>query len=153
MSDAPIIAIVEDDPEIRDLVSGYLGRENFSPVACRNGAELDGLLARQSVDLIVLDLMMPGEDGLSICRRLAERRVAPILILSAKGEDIDRIVGLEVGADDYLAKPFNPRELVARIRAVLRRRGEAPVPAPASAPDPAGTVCNGDASSASASRR
>jgi two-component system OmpR family response regulator len=126
METPPAIAIVEDDPEIRSLVSGYLARERFEPIECRNGAELDAVLARRHVDLIVLDLMMPGEDGLSICRRIAEARRAPILILSAKGDDIDRIIGLEVGADDYLAKPFNPRELVARIRAVLRR-GAAPL--------------------------
>ncbi len=124
MQTKPVIAVVEDDPEIRELVSGLLSRESFDVVPCENGAALDVALQNRPVDLIVLDLMMPGEDGLSICRRLSSDCNAAILILSAKGEDIDRIVGLEIGADDYLAKPFNPRELTARVRAVLRRPGK-----------------------------
>lgn len=128
MSAEPHIAIVEDDSEIRELVSARLRREGFTCTPCTGGAELDALLARAHIDLIVLDIMMPGEDGLSICRRMAgDPDRPPIIILSAKGDDIDRIVGLEVGADDYLAKPFNPRELVARIRAVLRRGRTAPL--------------------------
>lgn len=118
------IAIVEDDPEIRDLVANYLRKEGFAPRPCANAGELDAVLAAETPDLIVLDIMMPGEDGLSICRRL--NGAAPVIILSAKGEDLDKIIGLEVGADDYLAKPFNPRELVARIRAVLRRAESGP---------------------------
>jgi len=120
--DAPRIAIVEDDHEIRDLVANYLAREGFEPRGYRNGAAFDQEVESFQPDLVVLDLMMPGEDGLSICRRVAPLR--PVLVLSAKGEELDRIIGLEVGADDYLSKPFNPRELVARIRAILRRRSQ-----------------------------
>lgn len=132
MSDQrPVVAIVEDDKEIRDLVTARLQLDGFDPLACAGGAELDDALAARNVDLVVLDLMLPGEDGFSICRRLSAGEGPPIIILSARGEDVDRIVGLEIGADDYLAKPFNPRELSARIRAVLRRRqqpaGEASV--------------------------
>lgn len=123
MQQKHVIAVVEDDPEILDLVNGYLTREQFEVIPCANGEVLDQTLSGKSVDLIVLDLMMPGEDGLSICRRLSSENGPPIIILSAKAEDVDRIVGLEIGADDYLTKPFNPRELSARIRAVLRRRG------------------------------
>ncbi|MBB4630959.1 response regulator [Sphingosinicella soli] len=115
------IAVVEDDNEIRTLVTGLLAREGFEVSGCRSGAELDRLLERQRVDLAVLDIMLPGEDGLSICRRLRARGDVAVLMVTAKGDDIDRIIGLEIGADDYLAKPFNPRELVARVRAVLRR--------------------------------
>lgn len=121
-----MIAVVEDDSEIRDLVRDFLERERFAVLACANGAELDAQMRTTRPDVIVLDLMMPGEDGLSICRRISAAGGPPIIILSAKGEDIDRIVGLEIGADDYLAKPFNPRELVARIRALLRRGQSAP---------------------------
>ena len=125
------IAVVEDDADIRDLVTGYLQKEGFDVVGCANGAAFDTHLQAEKPDLVVLDLMMPGEDGLSICRRIAP--ALPVLVLSAKGEDIDRIIGLEVGADDYLAKPFNPRELVARIRAILRRRGQTAETAPPAA--------------------
>lgn len=121
------IAVVEDDHEIRDLVVAYLEREGFAPRGFVDGRDFDAGQDAFAPDLVVLDLMMPGEDGLSICRRIAPR--LPVLVLSAKGEDVDRIIGLEVGADDYLAKPFNPRELVARIRAVLRRRAPGPVEA------------------------
>ena len=114
------IAIVEDDHEIRQLVVDYLAREGFETRGYVNGAAFDEDAAHFDPELVVLDLMMPGEDGLSICRRIAPTK--PVLVLSAKGDELDRIVGLEVGADDYLPKPFNPRELVARIRAILRRR-------------------------------
>ncbi len=118
----PSIYVVDDDAGIRDLLSEYLMAQGFSVRTASGGAELDGLLAEARPDLLVLDLMMPGEDGLSIARRIKGLAGSPpIIMLSAKGEDIDRIVGLEVGADDYLAKPFNPRELLARIRAVMRR--------------------------------
>ncbi len=117
------VLIVDDDARIRDLLRRYLTQEGFGVVLAEDGKSLTRILLRESVDLIVLDLMLPGEDGLSICRRLrAGRDRTPIIMLTAKGEDVDRIVGLEVGADDYLAKPFNPRELLARINAVLRRR-------------------------------
>lgn len=115
------ILIVEDDREVGDLVKGFLSREGFEPRLARSGAEMDLALSERVADLIVLDLMLPGENGLSICRRLRAKSAVPILILTAKGDDIDRIIGLELGADDYMAKPFNPRELVARIRSILRR--------------------------------
>ncbi len=116
------ILIVEDDQPTRDLISRYLRDHQFSVDAVANGKEMDRYLSKDRVDLIVLDLMLPGEDGLSLCRRLRTDSTTPIIILTAKGEDLDRILGLEMGADDYLAKPFNPRELLARINAVLRRR-------------------------------
>ncbi len=133
----PLIYVVDDDPGIRDLLSEYLAGQGFDVACAEGGAALDALLEKAMPDLLVLDLMMPGEDGLSIARRLKGRAGAPpVIMLSAKGEDIDRIVGLEVGADDYLAKPFNPRELLARIRAVMRRG----TPAAAAAAEPARAV-------------
>ncbi|MBR0952561.1 response regulator [Bradyrhizobium canariense] len=115
------ILIVEDDQQTRDLIARYLRDHKFSVNAVTNGKEMDRYLSQNRVDLIVLDLMLPGEDGLSVCRRLRMDSTTPIIILTAKGEDLDRILGLEMGADDYLPKPFNPRELLARINAVLRR--------------------------------
>jgi two-component system OmpR family response regulator len=115
------ILIVEDDQQTRELISRYLQEHAFSVSAVTNGKEMDRYLSQNRVDLIVLDLMLPGEDGLSLCRRLRVDSSTPIIILTAKGEDLDRILGLEMGADDYLPKPFNPRELLARINAVLRR--------------------------------
>ena len=128
-----IILIVEDDREIRSLLADFLEREGYAPRVAANGQAMDAVLATQQPDLVLLDIMLPGEDGLSICRRLRSRGDLPILMLTAKGDDVDRIVGLEVGADDYLAKPFNPRELLARIRAVLRRAAH-PVAVEAAAP-------------------
>ena len=123
------ILVLDDDARIRDLLRRYLSQEGFEVALAEDGKALNRILLRDAVDLIVLDLMMPGEDGLSVCRRLrAAKDKTPIIMLTAKGEDVDRIVGLEVGADDYLAKPFNPRELLARIHAVLRRRPVAEVP-------------------------
>jgi two-component system, OmpR family, response regulator len=116
-----VILIVEDDRDIGGLLADFLKREGFSVEVAEDGAAADRILARSVPDLVVLDLMLPGEDGLSICRRLRARSATPILMLTAKNDDIDRIVGLELGADDYLGKPFNPRELLARIRAILRR--------------------------------
>jgi DNA-binding response OmpR family regulator len=116
-----LIFIVEDDQEIHRLVRDMLLREGFSVEVADNGDALDHLLTLQRPDLVVLDLMLPGEDGLSICRRLRGRGGVPILMLTAKADPIDRIVGLEMGADDYLTKPFEPRELLARVRALLRR--------------------------------
>lgn len=115
------IAVVEDDREIRALVVDLLAREGFEAVGCRTAGEFDQLNGRRRIDLAILDIMLPGEDGLSLCRRLRAAGDMPVLMVTAKGDDIDRIVGLEVGADDYLPKPFNPRELVARVRAILRR--------------------------------
>ncbi len=116
------ILIVDDDPALRKLLKRYLGEQGFAVAAVNDGTAMDHYLGEHAADLIILDLMLPGEDGLSIAKRVRNSRDTPILMLSARGEDIDRIVGLEVGADDYLAKPFNPRELLARIRAILRRR-------------------------------
>ena len=117
------ILLVDDDARIRDLLRRSLTQEGLEVLMAEDGKALSRLLMRETPDLIVLDLMMPGEDGLSICRRLrAANDRTPIIMLTAKGEDVDRIVGLEVGADDYLGKPFNPRELLARVHAVLRRR-------------------------------
>ena len=113
-----------DDPGIRDVVSEFLGRHGYVVDAAGDATEMEAALARGPVDLIVLDVMLPGEDGLAICRRIAGPEGPAIIMLSAMGEETDRIVGLELGADDYLPKPCNPRELLARIRAVLRRRNE-----------------------------
>jgi two-component system phosphate regulon response regulator OmpR len=113
---------VDDDPDLRALLADYLSREGFEVAGAEDGAAMDAWLALRQADLAILDLMLPGEDGLALTRRLRAHMDMPIIMLSARGDDIDRIVGLEVGADDYLAKPFNPRELLARIRAVLRRR-------------------------------
>lgn len=122
----PSILLVDDDPGIRDLVSDFLGRHGYDVVTAEDGPSMDRAMgqAGKPFDLVVLDLMMPGEHGLEIARRLSGPGGPAIIMLSAMGEDSDRIVGLEVGADDYLAKPCNPRELLARIRAVLRRRQE-----------------------------
>ncbi len=128
------ILVVDDDDRLRELLRRYLTQEGFDVLLASDGKGLDKLLLRDSVDMIVLDLMMPGEDGLSICRRLrAANDQTPIIMLTAKGDDVDRIVGLEVGADDYLPKPFNPRELLARIHAVLRRRPQNELPGAPSA--------------------
>jgi two-component system OmpR family response regulator len=118
---ASLIAVVEDDNEIRALVTALLTREGFEAVGCRTTEEFDRVNERRRVDLAILDVMLPGEDGLSLCRRLRAVGDVPVLMVTAKGDDVDRIVGLEIGADDYLPKPFNPRELLARIRAILRR--------------------------------
>ena len=116
------ILVVDDDPGLRALLQRYLQEQGYEVVAVRDGVEMDTALSKDAFDLLVLDLMLPGEDGLSLLRRLVTRHTLPVIMVSARGEDIDRIVGLEVGADDYITKPFNPRELLARIRAVLRRR-------------------------------
>jgi two-component system OmpR family response regulator/two-component system phosphate regulon response regulator OmpR len=126
------IYVTDDDPGIRELVAEYLTSQGYTVETAGDAVSLDRLLANRLPDLLVLDWMMPGEDGLSIARRLrAQPGFPPIIMLSAKGEDIDRIIGLEVGADDYLPKPFNPRELLARIRAVMRRQSGAVAPAAA----------------------
>ncbi len=115
------ILIVDDDPKLANLLVRYLGEQGLKAIVAQDGISMDVMLSQHSIDLIVLDIMLPGEDGLSIARRLRSHSNIPIIILSARGEDIEKIIGLEVGADDYLAKPFNPRELLARMRAVLRR--------------------------------
>lgn len=117
------LLLVEDDREIRALLEEFLSREGFAVQAADSAAAMDRILVKGFPDLIILDLMLPGEDGLSACRRIRARSQVPILMLTAKTEDIDRILGLEMGADDYLGKPFNPRELLARVRAILRRSG------------------------------
>lgn len=118
------VLVVDDEPKLRQLLKKYLTQEGFVVEAVEDGTAMDRYLAKHEVDLVILDLMLPGEDGLSIGRRLQQKGNLPIIILSARSEEIDRIVGLEMGADDYLVKPFNPRELLARIRSVLRRRTE-----------------------------
>ena len=121
MAARPHILIVDDDREIRDLTGRYLRKHGFRVDSAGDAKAMDRLLRDGRFDLVVLDLMLPGEDGLSICRRLRASTRVPIVMLTAVAEDTDRIIGLEIGADDYLTKPFNPRELLARIRAVLRR--------------------------------
>ncbi|MFN5453423.1 response regulator [Bradyrhizobium sp.] len=115
------ILCVEDDREIAALLTELLQEHGFAPRFVASAAAMNDVLQREQVDLIMLDLMLPDEDGMSICRRLRQVSTVPIIMVTAKGEDIDRILGLELGADDYVVKPFNPRELVARIRALLRR--------------------------------
>lgn len=115
------ILIVDDDVEIRELLGQFLSKYEYTVLLAENGHEMMGLFKSHSVDLIILDIMMPGEDGLTLCQKLRRQTSTPILMLSAVSEETDRIVGLEMGADDYLAKPFNPRELLARIKAILRR--------------------------------
>jgi len=121
MSEQPHILVVDDDREIRDLVSRYLSSHGLRVRTAADGRKMRQVLDDWSIDLIILDLMLPGEDGLSLCRTLRASSKIPIIMLTAMGEETDRIVGLEMGADDYVAKPFNPRELLARIKAVLRR--------------------------------
>jgi two-component system, OmpR family, response regulator len=128
------LLVVDDDREIRELLAGFLAKHGFRVQTAGNGKEMRKALAERRIDLVVLDLMLPGEDGLALCRELRARSELPVIMLTAMREEIDRIIGLEVGADDYLPKPFNPRELLARIKAVLRRtRSEPRAPDPASA--------------------
>ncbi|WP_420465393.1 response regulator [Panacagrimonas sp.] len=117
----PHIVVVDDDPEIRQLLSRVLERYGFRATSVSCGSGLWPMIERDAPDLVVLDLMLPGDDGLSLCRSLRRRSGVPVIMLTARAEPVDRIVGLEVGADDYIAKPFDPRELIARIRTVLRR--------------------------------
>jgi len=124
------LLVVDDDAELRELAQAYLKQQGFDVETVADGAEMDTALSSHSFDLIILDLMLPGEDGLSIAKRLKGQLNVPIIIVSAQGEDVDRIVGLEIGADDYIAKPFTPRELLARIRAVLRRAQNRPAAEP-----------------------
>ncbi|MBX6320807.1 MAG: response regulator [Rhodospirillaceae bacterium] len=121
MEAAPHLLVVDDDREIRELLSRFLAKHGYRVSTARDAREARGIVADTRIDLVILDIMLPGEDGLALCRELRVERDPGIIMLTAMGEDTDRIVGLEMGADDYLAKPFNPRELVARIKAVLRR--------------------------------
>jgi len=117
------ILVVDDDARLRSLLERYLVEQNFQVRTAGDGEQMNRLMERENFHLMVLDLMLPGEDGLAICQRLRkENNDIPILMLTAKGDEVDRIIGLELGADDYLPKPFNPRELLARVNAVLRRR-------------------------------
>lgn len=119
------ILVVDDDREIRDLLGRFLTKQGYRVTAVRDGREMRRAIADWAIDLVILDLMLPGEDGLSLCRDLRTRSQIPVIMLTVMGEETDRIVGLEMGADDYLPKPFNPRELLARMKAVLRRaKGE-----------------------------
>jgi two-component system OmpR family response regulator len=120
------ILVVDDDAEIRSLLGDYLRKNGYRATAVADGKAMWTALSRGKVDLVVLDLMLPGEDGLSLCRRLRAESDTPVVMLTARGEETDRIVGLEMGADDYLPKPFSPRELLARIKSVLRRARSLP---------------------------
>lgn len=122
------ILVVDDHREIRDALTKYLARNGYRADGAADAREMDRALADGAYDLVILDVMMPGEDGLSVCRRLRVESDIPILMLTALGEETDRIVGLELGADDYIPKPFNPREVLARIKAILRRAGSADRP-------------------------
>lgn len=126
MNGTPHLLIVDDDKEIRDLLARFLVKHGFRVETAKDGVEMFKALADWKIDLVVLDIMMPGDDGLTLCRRLRVDSTIPVIMLTAMGEDVDRIVGLEMGADDYMPKPFNPRELMARIKAVLRRVSAGP---------------------------
>jgi two-component system, OmpR family, response regulator len=123
MQDAPHILVVDDHREIRDLVARALQKDGFRVSTVADGRAMRKALLDSRIDLVLLDLMLPGEDGLSLCRALRAQSDIPIIMVTAKGDEIDRVVGLELGADDYVPKPFGSRELIARIRAVLRRNG------------------------------
>ena len=121
------ILIVDDDADIRDLLSEYLEKQGFRVSTAADGRSMRMALGRSAPDLIVLDLILPGDDGLTLCREVRSKSDVPIIMLTAKTEEIDRVVGLEMGADDYVAKPFSPRELLARIKSILRRSRALPV--------------------------
>jgi two-component system OmpR family response regulator len=128
MDTSPHILVVDDEREIREPLAKYLARNGLRADMAANTAEARATLKNSAIDLVVLDIMMPGEDGLSLCRHLRETTDIPVILLTAMAEDTDRVVGLEIGADDYVTKPFNPRELLARIKAVLRRAQSVPRP-------------------------
>ncbi|WP_420384642.1 response regulator [Novosphingobium sp.] len=121
------ILLVDDEAALREPLASYLTKQGFVVTQAGSAADARLRIASANYDLVLLDIMMPGEDGLSLCRHLAETRRMPVIFITARGESTDRIVGLEIGGDDYIVKPFDPRELVARIRSVLRRSGRAPV--------------------------
>ena len=121
MSQPAHILVVDDDHEIRTLLAEYLEKNGLRVSVARDGKEMQRVLDRVRVDLVVLDILLPGDDGLTLCRTLRASSQLPIIMLTARGDDVDRILGLELGADDYVPKPFKPRELLARITAVLRR--------------------------------
>ena len=123
MTPAPAahILLIDDDPDVRDLIVEYLGQHDLRVSAAASGPEMYALLEREAIDLVLLDLRLPGEDGMQLARDLRERATLPIVLLTGRTEEADRVMGLELGADDYITKPFSPRELLARVRAVLRR--------------------------------
>ncbi len=121
------VLVVDDDAEIRSLVCEYLAQNGYRVSEARDGAEMRKAIQNEHPDIVVLDLMLPGEDGLSLCRDLRAKSNLPVIMLTARREDIDRIIGIEMGADDYLGKPFNPRELRARIKSILRRARATPI--------------------------
>ena len=125
MTTSQRILIVDDDKGIRDLLGKFLQKHGFQSLLAKNGEEMADALQNHSIDLIILDIMMPGEDGMTLCRQLRAQSNIPIIMLTAISEEVDRILGLEMGADDYLSKPFNPRELLARVKAILRRSSQA----------------------------
>ena len=133
MDHTTLILVVDDDPDLRKLIGDFLAGHGYRVDVAENAAAMRQAIDRQRPDLVILDVMMPGEDGLSAARRLVTGKGPPVIMLSALGSDTDRIIGLEVGADDYLPKPCNPRELLARVRAVLRRRAQ-PEPDASAAP-------------------
>jgi len=128
METTPHILVVDDQRDIREPLAKYLAKNGLRVSMADGAAETRRILKAAAVDLVVLDIMMPGEDGLSLCRHLRETTDIPVILLTAMAEETDRVVGLEIGADDYVAKPFNPRELLARIKAVLRRANAVPRP-------------------------
>ncbi len=128
MTKGPHILIVDDDPEIRSLLSDYLQVNGYRTSTAGDGRAMSQVLDRAGIDLIVLDLMLPGDDGLVLCRNLRVSSDIPVIMLTARGDEMDRILGLEMGADDYLPKPFNPRELLARIKVILKRSRMMPAP-------------------------
>lgn len=121
------LLVIEDDPDIRALLAEFLSREGYAVRSLDSGRQATQTMSSFAPALVILDIMLPGEDGLSICRRIRAESMVPIIMLTAKSSDIDKIIGLEIGADDYLGKPFNPRELLARIRALLRRASAGPL--------------------------
>ena len=129
MTETPHILVVDDHRDIRDLLARYLVKNGLRVTAAESAAAARRVLDEAAIDLVVLDIMMPGEDGLSLCRDLRAAGTLPVILLTAMAEETDRIVGLEIGADDYVTKPFNPRELLARIKAVLRRSEQMPAAA------------------------
>ncbi len=120
------LLVVDDDPEICDLLKQYLGKNGYQVTTVGDGKKMMAVLGQTRIDLVVLDLMLPGTDGLELCRNLRASSKMPIIMLTARGDEMDRVLGLEMGADDYLAKPFSARELLARIKGVLRRAGDLP---------------------------
>lgn len=122
------ILLIEDDSRLADMIGEYLGKAGFHVIHAENGTRGLALHEREPVDVVVLDLMLPDGDGLDVCRQIRARSDSPILMLTARGDPMDRVVGLEMGADDYLPKPFEPRELLARLRAILRRTRPGPKP-------------------------